>query len=89
MYPVFPNEELTEYTLQQAVDNKAVYLKAPRPCHYRDNSDDLAVRLLNEARIHEKIRGNPHHNLNSYLGCVVEGGRIVRLALKRYKEVVV
>lgn len=86
MYPLLPNEELTEYTLQQAVGNEAVYLKAPRPCHYRDNSNDLAVRLLNEARIHEKLRGNPHRNVDSYLGCVVEGGRIVRLALKRYSK---
>lgn len=86
IYPVFPAEELTEYTLQQAVDNKAVYLKAPRPCHYRDNSDDLAVRLLNEARIHERIRRHPHRHLDSYLGCVVERGRIVRLAMERYTE---
>jgi len=61
-------------------------LKAPRLDHYRDGSDDRALRLLSEARLHERVLGSPHRNLDSYLGCVVEDDRIVRLALKRYSK---
>ncbi|KAK2034471.1 hypothetical protein LX32DRAFT_397077 [Colletotrichum zoysiae] len=86
IYPVFPKEGLTEYTLQPATDDKAVYLKAPKLCDYQDNRDDVAVCLLNETRAHEKIRDSPHSNLVSYLGCVVEGGCIVRLAMNRYPK---
>ncbi|KAK2059769.1 hypothetical protein LY76DRAFT_678021 [Colletotrichum caudatum] len=86
IYPVFPKEGLTEYTLQPATDNRAVYLKASRLFDYQDNSDDKALCLLKETRFHEKIRCNPHRNLVSYLGCVVEGGRFVRLAMKRYRK---
>ncbi|GAO19885.1 uncharacterized protein UV8b_06042 [Ustilaginoidea virens] len=86
IYPEFPTEELTRYEPQQQGNGPAPYLKAPKPGHYQDGSDDLASRLLNEAMIYEKVLNNPHPNLASYLGCVVEEGRIVRLALKRYNE---
>lgn len=84
IYPEFPAAELTRY--EQGDDSEATYLKAPKLSHYQDGSDDLAVRLLSEARVYEKILRNPHPNLGSYLGCVVEEGRVVRLALKRYSR---
>lgn len=86
IYPVFPSGELTQYQPQQGGDSEVIYLKAPKLNHYRDGSDELAVRLLNEAKINERILRNPHRNLGSYLGCIVEEGRIVRLALKRYSK---
>lgn len=90
IYPEFPAEELTEYKPQQVLhadDSKAPpYLKAPSLCQHRDGSHDLAIRLLSEARIHEMILRNPHPSLSSYLGCVVEDGRLVRLALPRYSK---
>lgn len=86
LYPEFSAEELTKYDPQQGGDSEALYLKAPKLGHYQDRSDDLAVRLLNEARIHEIILRNPHPKLDSYLGCVVQDGRLVRLALKRYSK---
>ncbi|TQN73492.1 Maternal embryonic leucine zipper kinase [Colletotrichum shisoi] len=86
IYPEFPADELTLFRPQQGADSEALYLKAPKLGHYQDGSDDLAVRLLSEARVHERILRNPHPNLDSYLGCVVEEGRLVRLALKRYGE---
>jgi serine/threonine protein kinase len=86
IYPEFPARELTQYKPQQGFDGEAPYLKAPKLGHYRNGSDDLALRLLNEARIHEMILRNPHPNLGSYLGCVVEENRLVRLAFTRYGQ---
>lgn len=61
------------------------YLKAPKLGDFRDDGgDDVAARLLHEARIYERIARRPHPNLGGYLGCVVDEGRVVRLALKRY-----
>lgn len=40
--------------------------------------------MLNEARIYESILPSLHSNLVIYLGCVVEEGWVVRLALRRY-----
>lgn len=85
IYPKFPAQELTRYEPQQEGDDVAPYFKAPKLGHYRDDgSDDIAARLLNEARIHERILRNPHPNLDSYLGCVEEEGWLVRLAFERY-----
>jgi len=85
IYPNFPTADLTLYKPEQEADNAAIYFKAPKLGHYRDNgSKEVAMRLLNEALIHERILRNPHPNLGSYLGCVTEEGRIVRLAFKKY-----
>ena len=86
IYPEFAVNELTLYKPQQEGNSKAPYFKAPKLGHYQDGSDDLAIRLLEEARIHERILNKPHPNLDKYLGCIVEEGRLVRLALKRYSE---
>jgi len=85
IYPKFPTHDLTLYKPEQEGNNAAIHLKAPNLSHYQDNSsDDIAMRLLNEARIHEAILRDPHPNLGSYLGCVEEEGRLVRLAFKKY-----
>jgi serine/threonine protein kinase len=89
IYPEFPADELlTRYKPQQGDGSEASspYFKAPKLSHYRNGSDELAQRLLNEAKVHEKIVRNPHPNLGSYLGCVEEEGRLVRLALRRYSK---
>jgi serine/threonine protein kinase len=87
IYPEFPADELTIFKPQQGGIDKAVYFKAPRLNHYRDDgNNDIAMRLLNEARVNEIILHNPHPNLGSYLGCVEEEGRLVRIAFKRYDK---
>lgn len=87
IYPEFPAHELTTFKPQQGGIDEAVYFKAPRLNHCRDDgSNDTAIRLLNEAKINETILHNPHPNVGNYLGCVEEEGRIVRLAFKRYNK---
>ncbi|KAF3768326.1 hypothetical protein M406DRAFT_242087, partial [Cryphonectria parasitica EP155] len=87
IYPEFPTEKLTRYRPQQESDNATLFFKAPKLGHYLAGSRcDLAVRLLNEAKIYEIILRNPHLNLDSYLGCVEEEGRLVRLVLKNYSK---
>lgn len=86
IYPEIPAEGFTVYERQHGGDSETPYLKAPKLGHYQDGSDDLAARLLHEARIYEKLLRNPHPNLGNYLGCVVKAGRVVRLALKSYNK---
>lgn len=84
LYPEFAAEELTQYKPRPG--DKPPYFKAPKLDHYKDGSNDLAIRLLAEAKIYERISCSPHPNLGRYLGCVVEEGRIVRLALQQYTK---
>lgn len=86
IYPEFAAEELTWYEPRPGDDSEPPYFKAPKLGHYQDGSNDLAVRLLTEARIYEKISRSPHPSLGRYFGCVVEEGRVVRLALQRYSK---
>lgn len=86
IYPEIPTQGLTVYKPQQGDGNELPYFKAPKLGKYHDGSDDLAARLLQEASVYEKLLRNPHPNLASYLGCVVEAGRAVRLALKGYNK---
>lgn len=85
IYPKFPGGKLTRYKPQQGGDS--LYFKAPRLCDYRaDGDNELAIRLLNEAEVHERILCSPHPNLGSYLGCFVEEGWIVRLVFNKYSK---
>ncbi|KAF3768319.1 hypothetical protein M406DRAFT_251174 [Cryphonectria parasitica EP155] len=86
IYPEFPPRGLTRYRPQQEGDNATRFFKAPKLGYHRAGRDNLAMRLLNEAEIHEKILHHPHRNLGSYLGCVEEEGRLVRLVFGKYSK---
>jgi serine/threonine protein kinase len=63
----------------------SIFYKAPSVSGYMENqSDRIATTLLEEARIHEAVSRSPHRNLGVYLGCVVDNGRVVRLAFRKY-----
>ncbi|KAH7363645.1 kinase-like domain-containing protein [Plectosphaerella cucumerina] len=82
IYPPFSTPDLTRF--DPTPGGEKIFLKAPRLIHCRD--DEVARRLLGEAKIWEMILRNPHRNLSSYLGCVVDKGQIVRLAFKAYNK---
>ncbi|KAG6041916.1 hypothetical protein E4U41_000405 [Claviceps citrina] len=91
IYPTFLPQELTRYEPEPSAgggdDGSAVYFKAPKVAHYRgDGSDEIATRLLHEAKMLEVIRRDPHPNLGGYLGCVEEDGLLTRLVFKRYSK---
>lgn len=88
IYPKFSAGELTQYEpcSRPEGNNNPPYFKAPKLSHYKEGCNDLAARLLAEAKIYERILSNPHPNLACYFGCVVEDGRVVRLALQRYSK---
>jgi serine/threonine protein kinase len=48
-------------------------------------SRNLSTLLLNEARICEVLRINPHPNIAEYKGCVVDDGKITGLCFARYE----
>lgn len=62
-----------------------VYIKRPSLFSYR-NSDTISRRLLEEARVCEKLMAQPHQNIARYRGCVVQQGRIIGLCFDRYAE---
>lgn len=84
LYPIFPKSGIRRYNITDH-DKAGVYFKGPKSNHYRKGSSELALRLLNEAKVLEMLSQNPHPNIEAYLGCVADQGRIVRIALKKYK----
>lgn len=88
IYPHFPVGKLTEFKPHAKDDHTTLYLKGPNLTSYNPSKrdDTLAIRLLQEAYVQEKLLRNPHPNVGSYLGCLVEDGLIVRLAFKRLEE---
>lgn len=74
------------FTLAPTPDPAVHYLKAPSYTY-----DDcvpgvtfVADCLLNEIKILERLRGNPHPNIVAFHGCVVKDGRITHLCLQRH-----
>ncbi|KAF2720097.1 hypothetical protein K431DRAFT_286099 [Polychaeton citri CBS 116435] len=78
-------------TLERAsssLDPERHYLKAPS-FTYDDcapGNGFVAECFLREALVLQRIKSDPHPNLPSYLGCVVDGdGRVTQLCLPRYQ----
>lgn len=84
IYPVY-EAGLTVFTGD--VNDPSVFLKCPKPRRIEEQDPSwVPNRLLEEARLLEMLAKHPHPNLTEYLGCVVDKGRIVRLAMRRYSN---
>jgi hypothetical protein len=81
-----PYEEA--FTLAPALDADKHYWKAPSFTYddCRPGNTFVANCLLNEVRVLERLRQNPHPNLATYHGCVVKAGRITHICLQRYQS---
>lgn len=84
IYPLFETG-LTQFCPETWTD-RDYFLKGPDVSSNKSGNDGVARLTLAEARIHQTLAPHPHANLGTFLGCVVYGGRIVRLALPRYVE---
>jgi serine/threonine protein kinase len=67
---------------------EGAYIKRPRLLDFDYDqtqvSQEYSNQLLREVEICELLAKHPHPNIVEYLGCVVEGGRIVGLCLKKH-----
>ncbi|KAK3304712.1 uncharacterized protein B0T15DRAFT_537375 [Chaetomium strumarium] len=65
---------------------EGAYVKRPKILHYdpTQTPQECSNQLLREVEICELLAKNPHPNVVHYLGCVVDGGRIVGLCLKKH-----
>lgn len=62
------------------------YLKQPSLLYYGDTNASLRFdeQILNEAKVCEVLKQNPHPNIATYRGCVVRDGRIRGLCFAKY-----
>ena len=63
------------------------HVKLQSLLHYvePDSVVPLADLLLNEARVCEILRNNPHPNIAQYLGCTLQDNRITGLCMVKYE----
>lgn len=64
------------------------YLKQPSLLYYGDSDASLGFdeHLLDEAKVCEILKQNPHPNIVTYWGCIARGGRIRGLCFARYPQ---
>lgn len=83
IWPLFPQD----FTIAPNPLPINTYAKSSSLVYYEK---DIAMEfsashlLLEEARVCEILRKNPHPNIAEYLGCVVQGGRITSLCFVKY-----
>jgi hypothetical protein len=76
----------SSFTKAPAFDRTLHYLKSPS-FEYEDcrpGRTFVADCFLNEVKVLEKLKSNPHPNIAGYHGCVVKDGRITQVCLTRY-----
>lgn len=67
-----------------------VFFKLPNLYSYMgcngkgERNDSISKVLLQEANVCQLLSRSPHRNVAEYLGCQVQGGRIVALCFKKY-----
>lgn len=80
-----PDEIYPEYQANLTLA-PSIYLKAPNLGTYNTiTAGQIAQQLLHEAEIYERFKRHPHPSIGEYLGCVIDDGRITRLALVKYE----
>ena len=83
--PIPPEHIYPEYQTE-FTRAPSVYLKAPTLSAYNPGSgDQIAQQSLHEVRAYERFKREPHPSIGEYLGCVIDNGRITRLALVKYE----
>ncbi|OBT69956.1 hypothetical protein VE03_00497 [Pseudogymnoascus sp. 23342-1-I1] len=82
IWPPFPEN----YTRAPEPLPRDCYVKRPSLLLYGDTdaSSRVSTLILDEARVCEVLRGNPHPNIARCLGCTVDGGRITGICFVRY-----
>lgn len=76
------------FTIAPASNSAEHYLKAPSFTYEdgRPGNTFVADCVLNEIKVLQRVKENPHPNIVSYLGCIVKDGRVTHLCLKRYQH---
>ncbi|CZT06280.1 hypothetical protein WAI453_006285 [Rhynchosporium graminicola] len=87
LYPAYQNKftQFDTTTVDMWSDGE-YYFKAPSISEYNDD-DAIAKLTLEEVDTNEVLKNHPHPNLGVYLGCIVHKGLIVRLAFRKYFNV--
>ncbi|CAF9908006.1 hypothetical protein IMSHALPRED_006556 [Imshaugia aleurites] len=79
-----------ELTIAPSLMAEECWKKVPRLSSYNSRAPTrLGEVMLQEARIGEMLKDNPHPNVATYHGCIVREGRIASLCFTRYHQTLV
>ena len=83
-----PTEALNpkfEGSFTEVREPSRLYIKRPRLSDYNhDYPCQIKDQILEEVKVCEKLRENPHPNIARYHGCEVQDGRITGLCFTKY-----